>query len=1019
MVKNILSLSKLMVLIFVAVLVFGTFSILNIPKESSPDVQLPTISISVTNRGMSPEDVETLITRPIEREVIKINGIDEMISRSFEGRSFVRISFQSGLDIKELLDEVRDKVDIAESDFPGDADDPIISETNVALFPIISIGFAGNDISYLELLNEVKIIEEKLERIQGVFEVDVVGDLTEIVTINIPRRNIYGLNLSPRDISNTIIENNTSLSGGSAYMEGDRESFSLSGLAKTLNDIESIPVFSNGRSIVSIGNIGEVLKDVRDPSSSSFIDNKRSVTLEVSKDLGVSSLTVADAVKNVIENNRGTLEDKGVSIYYMEDSSEDVRNMLNSLTNTVILTMLVVAIVIYFFLGLKSSISLVITIPVSFLVTFIFLYLLGYTVNNVALFGLILVTGMLVDSAIVVSDYADKLKQDGYKTKQAYINSSIRMSKPIIISVLTTVFAFLPVLFWPGTIGDFMMYIPLTVIVTLLSSLFVSLFLLPTIAGIFSFKSQVVYKRKSLIIKCYKKLLIRSIRHPIYVIGITLIAVISMGAFYYYNNNGFEFFPDGDSDFISVNVFKEGSHSLENMESEVNQIAEYLLGTEGVKLISSRVRESDFSDSIGQIQLQLDDWRERERSSDIISNIRNTLDSNIADNIRYTVSQRSRGPGGGGGGDFMLEANSTNIEELNRFIDDTMIQLDKLDVGMVSIDTERKNGGDEIAINIDKSKAKAMGVSQRDVADFISLMTIGVRAGSITLSNMNDSLDMYVMLPRHERTLENVMSMNIIGSNGVVPIRALANIENQEKVSVIRRTDGQRTMIITADFVDGINVFDVIDDINELMVEQSEKFPSVNFSIRGQVEDAQETSYFMIIAFLTSIVLMLSALLYQFNSYLKSLLVFVAVVFSTIGVFFIVSILGQPFGIVFSGLAILSLAGISINHNIILIDEYLHFRNKGYSNKVSSLYAATSRFKPIMLTVMTTSIGLSPMIFKISIDFFEMELVFGDPAMDMWSQMASNIAGGLLISALISLIFTPTILSYMSEEEKE
>ena len=1012
MVKKILDLSKLMILIAISIILFGIYSAIYIPKESTPDVQLPTVSVVVTDRGMSPVDVETLITRPIEREVLKLNGIDEIISKSFEGRSFVRISFDSNVDINEAIDEVKDKVDIAKVDFPSDADEPVISETNVALFPIISIGFTSSELGNRELIELTRNVKDDLESINGVFEVEMLGDVDDIVSVNVPIRNFYSFDISPREIASSIQENNVSLPSGSVDTQYSTQSFSSPGLFKNIADIEDVPAFSSERASVKLGNFADIKRDTREKTSSSYINNKDSVTLEVSKNIGYSSLDVVREVKEYIE----TIDNEDVTIYYMEDSSEDVKNMLTSLSNTVLLTMIVVFVIIFLFMGLKSAISLSLTIPMSFLMTFIVLFILGYTINNVALFGLILVTGMLVDSAIVVSEYADKMKQEGIKTKQAYIQSSIRMSKPIIISVLTTVFAFLPVMFWPGTTGDFMMYIPLTVIITLLSSLFVSLFILPTIAGIFSFRSkQKTEEGKSFILKYYKKIVIKCLRNPLKIIILSLLIVSSMFGYYYYNNVGMSFFPSGDSDFISVDIYKEGNHSLASMEKDMMLVSDILLEANGVDINSARVRESDHSDSIGQIQLQLKDWKERDDSREIENRVRALLDEELPTNLSYEISQRSRGPSSDG---LRLEASSSNIYELNEFSTNVMSALEKADLGLVSINTERKNSDKEIQVRINDEKARLFGINKTEVASFISLMTNGVRAGTVTLEDMDDSWDILVFVPENERTIENLLNMNILGEKGWVPIKAITELEEAEKTSIIRRTDGERTLVITADVEEEVNLFNIIEDINSIIEDEKENFSSVDANIRGQVEDADETSHFMIIAFLTSIFLMLSALLYQFNSYIKSLLVFVAVAFSTIGVFFIVSLLKQEFSVVFSGLAILSLAGISINHNIILIDEFLYLKEKGYNSKLAALFSATSRFKPIMLTVMTTSIGLSPMIFEVSIDFMKMEMLFGDPAMATWSQMASNIAGGLFISAIISLLLTPTILSFIDNEKQ-
>lgn len=1014
MVKNLLSLSKLMILIAFSIIVFGTYSAIFIPKESSPDVQLPTVSITATDRGMSPVDVETLITRPIEREVLKLNNIDEVISRSYEGRSYVRISFESGVDIKKAINDVRDKVDVAKSNLPNDTDEPIINESNVALFPIISVGITSETLSQREIIEKSRQIKEGIEDINGVFEVDILGDVEDIVSINVPVRNLYSLNIKPSDISNAIISNNVSLSSGSVDIGNKSDSFSAPGLYKRISDFNKTPVFSSDKTNISLEEIAKVKKDIRDKKSSSFINNNNSITLEISKNIGESSLSVVRQVKEYIEGE----DTEFLDIFYMEDSSEDINKMLTSLSNNVLLTMLIVFTIILFFMGLKSAISLSLTIPMSFFITFTLLFLLGYTINSVALFGLILVTGMLVDSAIVVSEYADKIRKEGVKTKDSYIQSSIRMAKPIAVSTITTVFAFLPIMFWPGTTGDFMMYIPLTVIITLISSFFVSLFILPTIAGALSFSSKHKEKKynRGIIGSLYKKSIIKCIRNPIKVITISIVLALGMVSYYYFYNNGMSFFPSGDSDFISVRVYKEGNKNLESMEYDMKSVSKILEKIDGVSINSSRVRESNYSDSIGNVQLQLKDWRDREDSNTIKDSIIAILDNELPKYLTYKIQQRSRNPGGSNS--MKIEASSKNIHKLNNFTNNLIDKLKDSDLGFYSVSTERKNSDKEYQININEEKAKLYGIDKKEISSFISFMTNGVKAGDVTLDDMDEKVDVLIYAKNKERSLNDILSMNILGDNGWIPIKAITSVEREDKTSVIRRTDGKRVINITADANNDVNVFDIIDDVENIIENEKDNFNSIEAKIRGQVEDTEKTSHFMIIAFLSSIILMLSALLYQFNSYIKSLIVFVAVAFSTIGVLFVVSILNQKFSVVFSGLAVLSLAGISINHNIILIDEFLYLKEKGSNSKVAALLSATSRFKPIMLTVLTTSLGLLPMIFEVSVDFLDMEILVGDPAMATWSQMASNIAGGLFISAIISLLLTPTILSFLGNKKK-
>ena len=415
MLRKIIKNNKFVIFIAFGIILAGLTAIRDIPKESSPDVKIPNVGVTVTQNGISPEDAETLIVKPIEREVDTIEGVEEIRSTASEGSANVRIKFTSSTDMDKALDDVKDAVDKAKVDFPEDANEPIVNEVNVALFPIISVGIYG-DLPYEQMVGIGRDLQDNLERVKDVFEVNMIGDVDDIIEINLSMKDISALKLDPISIVSDLSNNNRMINSGDIKTEDNKISIKIPGLIKNMDDIESFPVYSDKSRVVTLGDIAEIKWGYRDRESAAYIDEKPAVTLEISKRIGSSIMDVINNSKEVVDSYPLP---ENVSVVYMQDQSEEIVDMLSNLSNNVILTVIIVFLIMSVFMNLRSAILVGLTVPLSFLMAFTILNTIGSTANTVVLFALIMVTGMLVDSAIVIAESADTFKNQGIKPKKS------------------------------------------------------------------------------------------------------------------------------------------------------------------------------------------------------------------------------------------------------------------------------------------------------------------------------------------------------------------------------------------------------------------------------------------------------------------------------------------------------------------------------------------------------------------------------------------------------------------------
>lgn len=481
LIDSAISHSRVIIGILVFILVAGTISYITIPKEATPDVNIPFIYISLSQKGISPDDSERLLVKPIEDEVKTVEGVKEVRSTAYSGGGNVLLEFNPGFDSDKAMDDVREKVDRAKSDLPNEADDPTVNEVNISAFPILLISLSG-DLPDRTLQELAEFLQEEIETIPSVLEAKIGGKRKEQVDVIVDVRAIEGYDINLSTLINIVKQNNMMVSAGEQDTGDGSFSIKVPGLYENIEDVLDTPIKTYGDSVITFRDIAKVKRTFEDRKSFARVNGKNSVTIEVSKRIGENIIETVDLVKSIVNDAQKNFP-KNIKISFSQDSSKYIKNMLNSLQNNVIAAIILVLIIILGTLGIRSGFLVGVSIPGAFLSGVLALSLMGFTVNIVVLFALILSVGLLVDGAIVVVEYADRKINEGLSITESYSLASKKMAFPIIASTATTLAAFLPLIFWPGIAGEFMKYLPITLICVLTSSLFMALLFVPVVGS--------------------------------------------------------------------------------------------------------------------------------------------------------------------------------------------------------------------------------------------------------------------------------------------------------------------------------------------------------------------------------------------------------------------------------------------------------------------------------------------------------------------------------------------------------
>jgi multidrug efflux pump len=1000
--------ARLTIATLMFLLTAGLVAYVTIPKEAEPDIKVPIIYTQLTQRGISPEDAERLLLRPVETKLKTVGNVKEMRSTAFEGGGFVLLEFEAGFDSKSALADVRAKVEEAKRDLPRDADEPLVHEVNLSLYPVLVVALSG-DVPERTLLRIARTVENALEQVPGVLAAELRGARDEVVEIVAEPMLMKSYGVSLEQLISATQSSNSLVAAGALEGRTGRFAVKVPALIERPEDVLKIPVAASSGASVTLGDIAQVKPTFKDATSVTRVNGKPAMTIEVSKRTGANLIETVDGVKQVVDRLKASWPE-GVNVAFTQDKSKIIRQMLADLQNSVATGVLLVIVIMLFALGYRASLFIGIAIPASFLAGVLGLQLAGLTVNIVVLFSLILAVGMLVDDAIIVSEFAERRMAEGMPAKEAYSLAAKRMSGPVIAATATRVAAFSPLLFWPGIVGEFMKYLPITLIATLSASLVVALFFTPTLGALLGKAAAVPRHDPTADRGPYMRTVRLALRNPGTTLALSVLLLIAVQVAYGRFGHGVEFFPKVEPDFGQAIVHGRGNLSLDEKDRAVRAVEERILTFEGVQTVYARTGEQPrglaeiSEDTIGVIQFEFSDWKTRPKAHEIMDAIRDkTAD---IPGVLVEVTAPRAGPPTGKPVQVQISALDPALiapaaQKVTAMLREHP-EIRDLDDGMPLPGIDWK-------IDVNKAEAAKYGAGVNTVGNAIQLVTNGTKITEYRPSDTDKQVDIIVRFPENRRSLDQIDDLRVQTTAGHVPIGNFVQRVPAPRVGYINRVNANRVMTVSANVAEGVQTAKVQEAIAKSLA-QADLGPGVLWKLKGEDEERAKAGAFLLKAFGAAIFLIFAILLAQFNKLTSVGLVLTAVVLSTIGVLLGLLVMGQPFGVVMTGIGVIANAGVIVNNNIVLIDTYDRLRREGVEAYEAILKTCRERARPVVLTAVTAILGVLPIAFGMNVEFLHREITIGAPATQWWISLSTAIVFGLGFATVLTLIVTPAAL---------
>jgi multidrug efflux pump len=1095
----------LMALIVVA----GVSAYTSLPVESYPEVKIPLILVSTSYQGVSPEDMETLVTRQLETEIRGVSGIKEVRSTSSEGFSMIEVEFNPEVEIDTALQKVRDKVDIAKSDLPPDIDDdPRVEDVDLSQIPVIIISLSG-DVGLVQLKEIAEDLKDELEALAGVNRVEVIGGREREVHVFVDPRRLSSYELGLTDVVMAVGRENITVPGGEIDVGRLKYLVRIPAEVDRPREIEDFVVKVKDGIPIYIKDVAHVAYGFEDETTRSRLDLRPAVSLTVSKRSGANVIEVVDTVKVRLKELQERLPE-GVRVTLVADQSVDIRSMVSELENNILAGLLLVILVLMAFLGFRNSLFVAIALPLSMLITFFCVQAVGYTLNMVVLFSMILVVGMLVDNAVVVVENIYRHREEGEDGETAASRATAEVVAPVVVSTITTCVAFAPLLFWPGIIGDFFSYLPATVILGLTASLLVALVFNPALCAALMKappRTDGEAHHEGRFLKSYRRLLERLLAPApdhgtrgwfvrnwlflglfggLFALGL-LVALLgfalekytapllsvtgilmmlaslafvlqgglwlvgglgrrvlgwgpshtdrragtlwTMGALlagtvvlYGFLGQGVEFFPEMDPREVWIDVEVPSGSNLETSDAIITELEGRTRGTadleHGIANVGSTgVSLVDFAvGSVGtesRLTLDLLDHRDREQSSRVtIEQVRGQVTGISGAEIK--VDKPAEGPPTGKpvtirviGDDF------TELGRLSREIEDRIRPVP----GLTNLDDDFDEGKPEIRLVVDRTQAMVLGVSTSAIATTVQTAIRGVEPSEYRVGE--DEYDIRVRLrPESRVSVDELGNLTVPDEDGVpIPIRSVARLETGVGPGAIRRVDLKRVVTLEGDVLRAPGRTDdtVRAEVAGILDSQIEWPPGYRWEYAGSNEEEDESQRFLQRAFVIAVLLISLVLVTQFNSLILPGTVMLSVVLSLIGVLWGLILTRTPFGIVMTGIGVISLAGVVVNNAIVLCDFIVRLRREGREKTQAVVDAGAIRLRPVLLTAVTTILGLIPLTLGINIGFFEGTIEFGAESSQWWGPMGVAVIAGLSVATVLTLVIVPVTYHTLDE----
>lgn len=1046
------------------VFVFGWSSYQGLPRESAPDIDIPVVVVSTPYIGVSPEDIEGLVTIPIENELASLTDVKRMNSSSAEGVSIVSIEFEPEVNISDALQKVRDRVQKAKPKLPADAEEPSVSEISFSDIPILLVTLAGG-VDEQQLKRLAEDLEDDVGRIPGVLEADVTGGRKRQIQVLVYPERLAAYGLSLDDVSNAISGENVNIPGGNLTVGSGTFLLRTPGEFDHPRQLESVAVKRVGDIPVFLTDVARVVDDFEDRTTYSRMGGEPSVTLSVKKRSGANILAVADAVKALVEDRSQTWP-AGVTFQVLGDQSRDIEQMVAELQNNIITALLLVVGVIFLFMGVRNSMFVAVSIPLSMFMAFLVIGVVGFTLNMVVLFSLILALGMLVDNAIVVVENIYRHVEMGKAPMVAAVDGTNEVAIAVAASTATTVAAFLPLAFWTGIMGQFMGYLPKTVIIVLVSSLVVAVMALPVLAsrlmpakpvggslspvsavddtddadggtedgasavsGDVDDEAQPIdVTRLPTLLRRYVGLLEFSIdrRYLSLLMGVGVL--VGTVVIYSFLHHGVAFFPSPDPERATIGVRLPEGADLDATDRVVRVVESVLARTENVDTYVVEVGVAGggnalagSSESANNARITVDFRPSNDKAGpDDLPRVENTnltlfkLRRMLArvPGAAITVEPEDFGPPVGA--PVAVEVSGDDFHQLGAAAAALVREMEKIE-GTTDLDSDYLVGRPEVRLRIDRGAAKRVGVSTQAIGGAVRTAIAGSKASA--WRDGEDEHDIVVRLaPEYRRDLQQVLTLRLPGREDTspntfpVPLSAVASYELAGGAGTIKHVDQTRVVTITGDVTRPELENEVRAKVSELLASWDAP-EGVYARVAGAQDEQDEAAAFLGWAFSIAVALILLVLVAQFDSLAMPVIILATVIMSLAGVLWGLILTGTPFGIIMTGIGIISLAGVVVNNAIVLLDYVQQLQARGLELRDALVRAGVTRFRPVMLTAITTTLGLIPMAIGVSVDFTNLRVVVGSTSAQFWGPMAVAVIFGLSFATVLTLVMVPTMYS--------
>ena len=1027
-----ISRSRTTLMMMSMVVLCGLLARAALPIANDPHIVLPYFLIGVIHDGISPEDGERLLIQPVEIELRKVEGIKEISATANEGFVSLGVEFEPEIDLKVALLDTREAVNRAKSEMPTTAEEPFVEQLNVDDFPLLQINLLSEGASERQMYEAILSLRDAIETVPSVLSADLRGSREEVLEVLIDPEALEAYRISSEELSNTLRRNNRLIPAGSLETGGGRFAVKVPSVVETAADIMNLPVRVNGDIVVTLADIAEVRRTFKDRKSYARFNGQKAMYIEVKKRPDANEIKTSDAVLEIVEKMAQQLP-PSIRVQPSLITSEFAEVQVAELQGNIMTALALVMVIVVAAMGFRSGVIVGLGIPVSLLFSVIIIYLLGYTFNFMVMFGMLLGLGMLIDGAIVVTEYADRRMSEGADHKAAYAEAVKRMFWPVTASTATTLAAFLPLMFWPGIPGQFMSYLPVTVFTVLSGSLLYALLFGPVLGTIFgqptahtTAVAQTLDQlehgdptRLSGFTGAYARAMTRVCARPVSVLGAIALLLISIFWAYGQYGKGTIFFNDADPQFLTVSVSGRGNFSASEVDKLVRRVEQRVFGVPGIRSMNTQTLLPGSSgggpdavaDRIGVVFIELTPESERSQSGfDVIRIIRErTLD---LPGLRVEVQPVEQGPSIGK--PIQIELRSRYRELLKPAMSKIREYLDTMPE-LIDIDDTRALPSIEWRMEVDRAQAAIYGADVTTSGVALQLVTSGVKVAEYRPSSADDAVDIRARYPREYRGIKAMESIQVSTDKGLVPLSNFVSVAPAQGVDTLRRIDGFPTERIRAQVVEGVIPDNVVAHLKVWLGEQDFD-PRVDIQFRGANEEQAESIAFVSVAFLLSLLLMFVLLVTQFNSFYQSLLILLAVIMSTAGVLIGLLVTDSAFSAILTGIGIVSLAGIVVNNNIVLIDTFNYVRQRHPELPLNSIIvrATAQRLRPVMLTTATTVFGLLPLALSMSVDLINRNINAGGQMALFWEPLSQAIVFGLSFAALLTLVATPALLALPS-----